>query len=74
MEETKTCPLCAVSGKDSTMRLVPGGLHGFDSLYCCVTCWVLMQGDEVESRWLELIASFKKLGKLKELISKFKAE
>ena len=74
MDETKTCPLCAVSGKDSTMRLVPKGLHGFDNLYCCVTCYILMSGDEVEHRWLELMANYKKVGKLKALIAKFSSK
>lgn len=74
MPENKTCPLCAVSGKDSDMKPVPNTLHGYDNVYCCVSCYVLMDGDEVEHRWLELMANYKKLGKLKALINKFSAK
>lgn len=71
MEQTKTCPLCAVSGKDSNMKLVPQASNDQTGIYCCVSCMVLMSGDEVESRWLELMAHYKKSSKLKALIDKF---
>jgi len=60
MEEIKNCPLCAVSGKQSIMRIAPKAIGRDFDMFCCVTCFILMSADEIEARWLELAGHYKR--------------